>query len=328
MDLDRLDAALTFAGEHNSRGVAVGYRNGLVAERYWKGWNAETSSIISSATKSVVSVLVGMCVHDGAIANLDQSAADFLTDWKGNPQEAIRIRHLLNMTSGLAKPALWATRPGLMENEREFGTRLALAHEPGTVWMYHTIAYRLLFPLIEQATGTSLADYSRERLFEPLGMTHSHWRSRNSGGQTCFLNLICSLRDMVRFGQLVAQHGNWNGTQLVDRAYIETALLPSQKLNFSYGHLFWLNRPRQRLLPDCPSDTVVAMGAQDTRIYIVPSLELVVARMGNRVSPPGAIPQRKEGNPESFHNLFLRAICQAVQADGSSDYPRESNLGL
>ena len=316
MDPDRLEAALTFAGEHNSRGVVIGHRGQLVAERYWKGWNSETSTVISSATKSIVSILVGMCIDDGAIESLDQSAADFLIDWKDKPQAAIRIRHLLSMTSGLAKPALWATRPGLMQNEREFGISLALEHRPGTEWVYHTIAYRLLFPIIEQATGASLADYTRDRLFEPLDMAHSRWRSRNSHGRTCFLNLICSARDMERFGRLVVQYGNWKGTQLVDRAYIESALHPSQNLNPAYGYLFWLNRPRQRLLADCPSDTVVAMGAQDTRIYIVPSLELVVTRLGSRISPPGAALRRRGGNPEGFHNLFLRAICEAVQADG------------
>lgn len=319
MDASRFEAAIAFAGAHSTRGAVIIYRGRIVAEHYWKGWDPTTVSVISSATKNIVSVLVGMCIDDGAIASLNQSVAHFLPGWQGKPQEAITIRHLLSMTSGLSKPALWTLwtkSPNSALDDPEFGMKLALSHTPGTDWEYHTIAYRLLFPIIERATGRNLSDYTRERLFDPIGMEHSYWRSRISDGVPCYHNLVCSARDMARFGQLVSQYGAWEGKQVVSRAYLEEALRPSQDLNPFYGYLFWLNGPQCRLLPDCPADAVMAMGAQDTRIYIVPSLALSVARLGDRVSPREGRRQAG-GNREGFHNAFLRMVCSAVEAGGA-----------
>ncbi len=322
MSGDSLERALALAGEYHASGVVILHDGSIITERYWGDWDAETGGIISSATKSIVSVLVGLCLSDGTIDNLDQPLADFILKFKIKPRDRITVRHLLSMTSGLQKPPLWRMRPGMVQNEREFAASLPLQHEPGTTWDYNTIAFRILFQLIQEASGQTLAEFTRLRLFEPLGMTSSHWRTREFSSVPTYLNLVCSARDMARFGLLVQQYGGWQGQQLVRRDFMETALQPSQTFNPNFGLLFWLNGPKRRLLPDCPADTVIAMGADDTRITIIPSLKLVVSRLGKRFTPPSELMRHEHGNPEGFHNTFMRMICRSID-----DSPLQQNSG-
>jgi CubicO group peptidase (beta-lactamase class C family) len=307
-----LEPALVLAEEYHARGVVIMHDGNIIGERYWDGWNAGSNSVISSATKSIVSVLVGMCLTEGTIESLDQPVADFIIKFRAKPRDTVTVRHLLSMTSGLEKPPLWRMRPGVAQNELEFAASLLLQHEPGSTWHYNTIAYRLLFQIIQQASGQTLAAYTRDKLFEPLGMTSSYWRTRQFSNVPSYLNLVCSARDMARFGLLVQQHGNWRGQQLVRRDFIETALQPLQPHNPNFGLLFWLNGPSRRLLPACPADTAIAMGANDTRITIIPSLKLVVSRLGKRFTPPGELMKHEHGNPTGFHNTFMRMICEST----------------
>ena len=317
MSGELLGPALALAEEYHASGVVIMHDGSIIAERYWGGWNADTGKVISSATKSIVSVLVGMCLTEGAIVSLDQPVADFILKFKAKPKNTITIRHLLSMTSGLEKPALWRVRPGLAQHERDVAASLPLQHEPGSTWDYNTIAFRILFQVIQEASGQTLTAFTRDKLFEPLGMTSSYWRTRQSGSVPSYLNLVCSARDMARFGLLVQQHGYWQGQQLVRRDFIETALQPTQTYNPNFGLLFWLNGQNHRLLPDCPSDTAMAMGTDDTRITIIPSLNLVVSRLGKRITPPGQIMKHEHGNPAGFHNTFMRMICETMDNGAS-----------
>ncbi len=317
MDADRLNAAFSYAASHHSRGVVVMREGVIVAERYWQGWAPDSSAVIHSATKGVVAILIGMCLHDGHITSLDQSAADFFPVWKDQPQHAITIRHLLTMTSGLHSPPLLSMRPGAVKDEHTLGLNLKLMQRPGSAWEYNTAAFRLLYSVIEIASGTNLDEYTRRRLLEPLGAQHTHWRSRQHNGTEIFLNLVCSALDMALIGQLVAQYGQWNGRQLLHPSYVEAALRPSLRFKPVYGYAFWLN-PNKRLLPDCPADTVMSIGAQDVRIFVIPSLQLVVTRLGELAIPRDDPRRRRAHNADNFDNVLLRGFCSALEVQESS----------
>jgi len=131
---------------------------------------------------------------------------------------------------------------------------------------------------------------------------------------------------MSRFGLLILRNGNWNGRSIIGERWVKEAASPSQSLNASYGFLWWLNGQashrlpsaaggvRQGMLwPDCPRDAFGALGAMDKKIYVVPSLDLVVARHG-----PGAGIARgagtEGGGRTSFDNELLRRVCAAASA--------------
>jgi CubicO group peptidase (beta-lactamase class C family) len=316
-----LDAALAFAGEHNSTGVMVVRHGYVVAERYWQGWTATTSDRIFSATKSIVSTLVGIAIDDGKLTGVDQHVSDFIPGWRDTPRAAITLRHLMSMTSGLgyAQDRLTLTPLGVDAWQRM--SEAPLEHPPGTVWVYHTPAYRMLARIIEDAVGEPLADYQQRRLFAPIGMTHTSWDAVDApSGRKNYLFMRSSVPDMARFGLLILRRGEWSGTRIVSPDFVAEATRRSQDLNPSYGYLWWLGgesaflRPNGRGLqsgpmwPDCPRDAIGALGAMDKKIYVVPSLDLVVVRHGGAASREGGRTARAD-----FDNAFLGAICQAVR---------------
>jgi CubicO group peptidase (beta-lactamase class C family) len=319
VDLAKLDDAVKFAGQHNSQAVVILWRGKILAERYWQGWNTRSTGPLYSATKSFVGTLVGMAVEDGKIRSVEQSCSDFLPEWKGLPQyEKIQIRHLLSMTSGLRGNKRIFLQGLFANDERAFATALPIDHAPGEHWEYHNSAYRLLFQILEAATDQSLAQYSAEKLFRPLQMHHPKWsRKRRNPQQYTFLTM--SARDAARFGLMILRQGNWNGKQLVSKNWIEESTKPwNEKVNPSYGRLWWLNagdfhylpanpaRTDGSIFPKCPEDAFAALGKDDKKIYVAPSLDLVVVRLGG--SANSAAPA-----VSGFDGAFFGKICESFK---------------
>ena len=89
-----------------------------------------------------------------------------------------------------------------------------------------------------------------------------------------------SARELARFGYLMLRHGRWNGTQLVPEPWIDLATRTSQPMNPNYGHLWWVNTEGSQWA-GLPTDAFAAIGYRSNRCYVVPSLDLVVARVGS-----------------------------------------------
>lgn len=324
-----LKAALKFAGEKNSKGVVVLHDGRILAERYSDGWTKDTVGPLNSATKSIASALVGMAIEDGDIESLDQSCSDFLHEWKFRPRyRRIEIQHLLSMTSGLKNSRGILVAGFLVKSERAFATRLPIAHAPGTHWDYHNSAYHLLCPILEEATGTALDEYTDERLAQPLGMEHAKWRRRLVNEDEYQL-MEMSTRDAARFGLLIERGGEWAGNQLVSLPWVVGSTTPfDEDVNPSYGRLWWLNggeqyylplidEPQQGpLFPGVPSDAFAALGKNDQKIYVVPSLNLVVARLGDAA---GDAAGDDTYAISGFDVPFLGAICASFKLSSSGE---------
>lgn len=309
-----LSVAVDFVGERRTTAFLVARGEQTLVERYWAGLDADRPAPVTSISKSVVSLLVGIALREGAIASVEQPAAEFLGEWRGKPQERILIRHLLSMTSGLQCPTLWelgTAVPG------QFGVNLRPERAPGTHWEYNTGAYRLLFTILERATGEALDAFTRRALAQPLGLSQTRWRTGVAHGTPFFVNLLSSARDLATIGRLVAQGGAWNGQPLVAPGYLDAALRPSQALNPAYGFLFWVNSARKRLQPDAPLDTVGAFGAGDCRLFVIPSRDLVVVRLGGWVGSADERKRRRVDRRNAFDNVLLRLVCGAAADAGA-----------
>lgn len=320
MDAAAIDDAVKYAAEHNSTGLVIVRGGRIVTEKYWQQWTAETAQPIFSSSKSVTTTLVGMAIEEGKMKGVEQSAAVFVPAWKGTPKEAITIRHMLSMTSGIKVGAVRAVAEVDAFDET---AGFPLEHKPGEHWAYNTPVYRMLLRMLEHATGESINAYTA-RKFAPLGLQSSSWDCGPApNNKTNCSWYRSSLRDMSKFGLLILRHGKWEGRQLISAKFIKESTSTSQKLNEAYGYLWWLNgkasfkMPNGRagagmLWPDCPPDAFGALGAQDKKIYVVPSLDLVVARHG-----PGAgvarTPGEEGGGRMSFDNELLGRICRAVR---------------
>lgn len=321
MDASALDDAMKYAAEHNSTGLVVVRGGRIVTEQYWQQWTPENAQPIYSSSKSIAATLVGMAIEDGRLQGLAQSAAAFIPAWKGTPKEAITLRHMLTMTSGLKVIPVRAVAEVDAFDET---AALPLEHQPGDYWAYNTPVYRMLLRLVEIATNESINRYTIRKLAAPLGMQNSSWDCGPApNGKTNCMWYRSSLRDMSKFGLLILRHGKWEGKQLISARFVKESTSTSQKLNESYGYLWWLNgkpsfmTPNGRkgegmLWPDCPSDAFGALGAQDKKIYIVPSLDLVVARHGGAAGIARTAGE-EGGGRTSFDNELLGRICRAVK---------------
>ena len=263
-----LEDALRFAGEQGSAAVMILYKGRILVERYWDKWDGLRTANTFSAGKSVTAILTGIA-HEAQSLDLDAPVTATLgAGWSRadvEAEERITVRHLLAMMSGLD------------ENLRTVAA-------PGTVWAYNTPAYNRVQDVIVAATGKPYDLYAREMLFNPVGMHRSRWQNTH---------LFASTRDMARFGMLMLNNGNWNGTDVVhDKNFLAAATVSSQRMNPSYGYLWWVNGREGYLLPKpqvggdsvlvpaAPPDMFAAYGAGDKKIYVVPSMDLVVVRHG------------------------------------------------
>lgn len=259
---DRLAAAADVAGKAKSTSFVVVTGGRIVAEQYFAGGAATTAQQVASVQKSVTSTLVANAADAGRLSIGDNVSRYLGAGWSLAPAEienSITLRHLLTMSSGLDE-------------------QLRSVVAPGTRWYYNSVAYHVLHPVLEHATGTSLADWSDRTLFDPIGMASARWEVRPPTVDVTGYSLLLTARDMARFGILILANGRWQTTQVLRPDYTTAAMKASQADNRSYGLLWWLNSaPRKQIAP-APADLVSAQGAGGQRIYVVPSLDTVVVR--------------------------------------------------
>jgi CubicO group peptidase (beta-lactamase class C family) len=310
MDPDKLDLIRDkqlglFAGPWQIVIIRHGY---LVAEWYGLPTMPTTTFDGWSCTKSSTGIAFGLLLDDSRNHKLPKDAQiDFDTpiyDYvpEGFPltdpeKKKIKLRHVLSMTSGLAGEdhgliGLSAAPGGgdfeiaLGKQPNRFGKSAAkLTAEPGTYWEYSDTGFAHLSLFFYHATGRELFDFMKERVFDPIGIQNVGWDWQGGVGGNIgphtnpHSGLRFSARDFARLGYLMAHDGKWRDKQIVPHWWIETATRSSQQLNPSYGYTFWVNTDGV-LWPTAPRDAFAFRGFTASRLYIVPSLDLVVARLG------------------------------------------------
>ncbi len=260
-----------FVGTRNSSTLIVLAGGRILTERYWGTAGPTTVQDIASCQKSVVSTLVGAAV-DRKLLRIDDAVSTYLpagwTNATPAQEGAITIRQLLTMTSGLDQSTLEVVAP------------------PGTKWAYNTTAYQKLHAVVASAAAKDIEVVTRDWLWDPIGVSDlSVWVPRPGNGIYALdatgarlWGLNMTARDMARFGLLVQRKGSWDGRDVVPSTWFDLALAPSQDLNPDYGFLWWLLFGQRR---GVPSDLVAALGLGDQKIYVCPSLDVVVTRQGS-----------------------------------------------
>lgn len=287
-----LEAVLDAALADRSTAVLVARDGEALAQRYAPGWGPDRPREVASVAKSMVALLIGMAVEDGALAGLDQPAADVIPAWRGDARRGVTLRHLMSMTSGLDDAGL-ALRE-IAGDQFALNAAAPLRDPPGTRWAYNTAAYHLLFHILARATGETVEAYAERRLLGPLGMTRTAWltgRGRGAAGPTVnYYSALSTAPDLARLGCLVLNGGEWSGRRLIGAEMLAEILSPSQTLNPSYGLLWWLNarpghdatgRVAGHRFPRSPRDTVAALGAGGQALMVIPSRRLIVLRQGD-----------------------------------------------
>lgn len=281
-----------FAGGMNTQGVVVVHDGVIVAEWYADGAGEESWAASWSVAKSFTSALVGIAVDDGLIPSVDEPMTTWFPEWAGTDREAITLRDVLQMSSGLQ----WVEDydPGavgasdiirLVLDERDqlaYAAGRPAAAPAGSAWSYSSGDAMLLSGVIEQATGMPAGDYARQEIFDPLGMDRVEWWRDVPGHTLTYCCLDTTSRDFARFGLLYERQGAWGDEQVVPRAWVEESLDAAPHSGGAYGYQWWLDEAA-----GLPDDTFAALGHDGQYIFVIPSLDLVVVRNGTYRKDPG-----------------------------------------
>lgn len=236
----------------------------IVMERYALTGGPDVHWISWSMSKSFVSALVGIAVHEGHIRSIEDPISDYIPVPKGSAYHGVSIKNVLQMSSGArwnedySDPScdvfrLAAAMGGAMSLE-EFVAGMATESPPGTVCRYNSGETQALGMLLAYATKRTLSDYMQEKLFEPLGMNAAgYWLVDKTGKEMAFAGLNLIARDFIKIGELYRNDGVWNGQQVVPAAWVKASitadaphLLPGKPwlsdhtLPFGYGYQWWL----------------------------------------------------------------------------------------
>jgi CubicO group peptidase (beta-lactamase class C family) len=222
--------------------------------------------------------MTGIAEEKDAISISDKVSIYLEEGWTNEPlakENLIKIEHLLTMTSGIDD--------GFGDSVNK--ENLNYKADAGQRWAYHNV-YVLLQDIISRATNKTYISFFNENLKEKIGMD-GNWITLRS------LKVYYSTaRSMAKFGLLALNKGLWKDSQLVPKEFFMNSINSSQSINESYGYLWWLNGknsyhlPQSQIefsgsiIPNAPKDMYAALGKNDQKIYVVPSKNLVIVRMG------------------------------------------------
>jgi CubicO group peptidase (beta-lactamase class C family) len=304
-----------YAAWHNSYGLIVVHKGVVQTEWYGEGWGRSKQTQSQSMHKSVLPVLIQAAIEDGFIVSVDEPIGKYLSEWSDDPRGAIPIEQLMFMSSGLHSPP-FSLNPFSNDFLWLFGTDVTpillgmqTEWEAGDKWDYNNVNSELLGLIVERATGQSYASYLAEKIWTPMGADGAElWVDAEGGKAHSSCCLLAPTMDWVKFGMMLLGRGQVNGQQIVSAEFIDRMTTPAPTSEW-YGYQIWLNDPAelnpwgqltkgyQRTEAFLTEDAFYTSGFGAQRIYVVPSQELVIVRMGPAT---GAAPV-----DSSWDNAFL-----------------------
>jgi CubicO group peptidase (beta-lactamase class C family) len=273
--------------------LIVVHKGQIIHERYADGINMMTRTRTWSTAKSIASTLIGMLVDDGRLELDAPLGIDWLPDVEGHdedPRDAITLRHVLNMSSGLypvdSFGMEYATGSGLAYwaglKSVDGARRRALIREPGTHWDYENYDTLLAVYAMKRALGDqkTYAEFPRKALLDRIGMGNTLVSTDRFGDFILSSQVYTTARDLARFGLLYSQGGVWQGERLISQDWIEFVRTPAPAtadLGNHYGGQFWLV-PDDR--DDVPKSAYSTAGNRGQYVVILPSHDTVIVRRG------------------------------------------------
>ena len=254
----------------------------VVAEGYWQPYQAETPHMLFSLSKSFTSSAIGMLVGEGRLSVEDKVLDYFPDEAPADPSlqlRAMRVRHLLTMTSGHDSDPTRPIRQANVSWARAFFDA-PLLHEPGERFVYNSGATYMCSAIVQKLTGQRLLDFLGPRLFEPLGFESPTWEQSPQRIDCGGWGLKIRTAEIARFGQLYLQKGVWHGRQLIPAdwiaeatsARVSNATLGNPNLGQpdweqGYGYQFWR----------CRHNAYRGDGASGQFCLVLPEQDAVIA---------------------------------------------------
>lgn len=311
--LANLTTALRAWPELGVHAVLIERRGQLIYEEYFDGFDekwgtslgkvsmtAETKHDLRSVTKSVVSALVGIAHGEGAIKSLDEPLVKWFPEYPelDTPdRRRVTLAHVLSMTSGFEWnediPYTDPRNDEIQMTRHEKPLLYALSRKfvvaPGSDFNYNGGLTQVMAAVLVRATKSSLQDYARTKLFEPLGITDVEWVGNLAGMPSAASGLRLRARDLAKFGSLYLHGGKWNGKQVIPSDWIERStrrhfrFRPATGSNagaqMGYAYFWWYG-----CYPSAAGmiEARTAVGNGQQRIFVLPGLDMVVTIFAGR----------------------------------------------
>ncbi|MCC1485149.1 serine hydrolase domain-containing protein [Winogradskyella immobilis] len=301
-----LQPLLNFLDDSETKAFIILKDGRIVVESYFNGTTSTTNNPWFSAGKTLTAFMVGIAQEEGFLSLTDPSNTYLGENWSSlsdSQENAITVENHITMTTGLDYRSQFAcTDPEC----------LTYLNAPGGFWYYHNAPYTLTQSIVSGAVNSDFDSYFNEKLRNRIGM-QGVWIP--FGFNKFYLS---NARSMARFGLLCLNKGVWEQEAILnDENYFNSMTNTSQPMNPSYGYLWWLNGKSSHrvpssetlisgtLIPNAPSDLIAGLGANDQKLYVIPSENLVIIRMGS---------EGNEGQlgPSSYDNILWEKINDLI----------------
>ncbi len=260
----------------------------ILFEKYYLDHNKDKLSNSFSVAKSFVSIAIGSAIQQGFIKGLNQPVSDFLPEFNSPSKQDINIGHLLSMSSGINFGESYGDPFGFMAKAYygrsiyDITVNKPAEKSPGELWKYQGGNTLLLSFILKQASGLSLSDYFSKHVWGPIGANQSAlWTiSEEDSLERSYCCFYSNARGYAKVGQLYLDSGSVNGLSIVPKEYFLKSIQAVNIKNDSgniidyYGLQWWLGEYAQHSF-------FYARGILGQYIVVVPSLDLVIVRLGH-----------------------------------------------
>ncbi len=275
-----------------TRAVVVVYKGQIIGEQYAEGFSVSTRQAGWSMTKSITNALVGILVKQGKLNVMHPAPVE---EWKNDDRRNITLNDLLHMSSGLdwvenyKGPSSATTTLFATANASGPALHSKLIKKPGEVFTYSSGTSNIISRIIrDHIDSIDYYKFPYSALFYKIGMLHTTLEP--DAGGTFVGSSFCfgTARDWARFGLLYLHDGVWNGKQILPDGWVHYSTTPTTSAKLKpYGAHFWLNAikieiaPPDRIFPSAPADLYWADGFDNQKIFIIPSLDLVIVKLSS-----------------------------------------------
>jgi CubicO group peptidase (beta-lactamase class C family) len=267
-------------------GFLIAKDNTILVERYQYGRTDRDRLTSFSMAKSVVGLLIGIALKEGAIRSVDDLTETYVPGLKDSEYGRTPIKALLLMASGVAFSEDYANRSsdiytlarltleqdpaGSLAAVKQFNTRRAA---PGARFSYSSAETVVLGLVLAAATKRTVSDYAAEKLWQPLGAeADATWIIDATGQEVTFAYVNAVLRDWARLGLMLANRGQWQGKTVVPEDWLAASAanaLPTEPPLAKYGYQIWYSEDTRRFS---------LRGLRGQYVLVDPDLKLVLVQ--------------------------------------------------
>ena len=297
----------------------VVHKGRIVAERYGAGANKDMQLESWSMGKSIVGTLIGVLVHKGYLRLEDPAPVPAWNRTPDDPRAKIRIIDLMRMSSGLRfSRGSPEDIPGYHDHDLgytgaidafAYATSVPLQFEPNTFGRYRNadpLTLGMIIRDVVRARGEEYLTFPQRALFDRIGIRRQVLETDPYGNFLLNGFDYGTARNWARLGMLYLSDGMWRGERLLPEGWTKLVSTPAPAWKDStYGGMVWVNA--RGVWPDLPRDAFAFRGAGLQDVYVIPSRELVIVRMGHFIgSRPGTADLRRA------QALLMEAIPERV----------------